>query len=110
MKRQKNKNVFLGRIIAIKQQRITKLGVLGKGPKKSKGPIETKEKEALIDHVEFGMSEYGYTQAQAMKKTAKYLRRSIKLVRRVVKEKLRLGDVFQEPHSRDTKSLLKNCQ
>ena len=71
IKRQKNKNVFLGRIIAIKQQRITKLGVLGKGPKKRKGPIETKEKEALIDHVEFGMSEYGYSQAKAMKKTAK---------------------------------------
>ena len=58
MKRQKNKNVYLGRIIAIKQQRITKLGVLGKspkylfhknnssqGPKKKKGPIKTEEKK-----------------------------------------------------------------
>ena len=104
MERKKNKNVYLGRIIAIKQQRITKLGVLGISPKKRKGPIKTEEKEALIDHVEFGMSEYGYSQAKAMLVTAKYLRRSIKLVRRVVKEKLRLGEVFGDPHSRDTKS------
>ena len=72
MKRKKNKNVYLGRIIAIKQQRITKLGVLGKGPEKRKGPIKTSEKELLIDHVEFAMSEYGYIQARAMNARARF--------------------------------------
>merc|ERR1712008_18729 len=88
IKRQKHKTVYMGRIIAIKQLRLTKLGILGKTPNQRKGPLKTREKEALIDHLEVGIHEHGYKQSKAIKETAKYLRRSQKLVRRVLKEKL----------------------
>ena len=105
MKRQKHKTVYMGRIIAIKQLRLTKLGILGKTPNKRKGPLKTREKEALIDHLEVGIHEHGYKQSKAIKKTAKYLRRSQKLVRRVLKEKLHFGDVIGGPYTRNTQTI-----
>ena len=89
----------------IQEEKLPNLGPLNEQDNKTKrGPLTTAEKQAILQMLK-NMQENGCKRSEAIKKTSKYCRRSIKMIRLVLKEKLILGDVMGGPYSRNRKSV-----
>lgn len=106
LKRQKQKAFYKERRTAIHEEKLLKLGPMKNlAIKKLRGPLTTSEKKMVLQIFEIMMTENGFKRSKAIKETSKLTKRSIKMVRMILKEKLIFGNVIGGPYSRTRKSI-----
>ena len=100
-KKEKSKQFYKERRKAINETKLIKLRPLKpEFWKIKKGPISKADKEHALRIFHMHLTEYGLKKSKAVEKTAKFLRRSKKMINNILKEYNRYGSVKVGPHYR----------